>query len=169
MFEDLELQAEGLALAERDAEVAELARSEYAEVDLGARLHGSVGCQVAVTVVGVGTLEAGLAQVGADWLLLASAGQEWMVRLAAVASVRGASNRALGPLARPLSARLGMASALRRVAETAGDVTVLRTDGSVMSGTVRRVGADFAEVQRPVRGGAAELVPFWAIAAVRRG
>ena len=43
LFEDLEHQAEGLALTDRDAEVAELARSEYAEIDLAARVHASVG------------------------------------------------------------------------------------------------------------------------------
>ena len=52
LFDDLEQQAEGLALAERDARVAERCRAEYAEVDLVARLHASVGTPVQVEVRG---------------------------------------------------------------------------------------------------------------------
>jgi len=48
MLDDLELQAEGLHLAERAVEVDELSTAQYAEVELVARLHASVGSTVRV-------------------------------------------------------------------------------------------------------------------------
>jgi hypothetical protein len=169
MFDDLELQAEGLALAERDAEVAELARSEYAEVDLTARLHASVGGRLTVTLRGVGTVQGDLLRVGADWFLLASTAQEWMVRVAALRAARGVAGGAIAAPARPVTARLGIGSALRRVADAGGEVTVLGQDGSGTSGRLRRVGADFVELAGSGPGATTELVPFAAMAAVRRG
>src|SRR5438128_2529587 len=53
VLDDLEQQAEGLALAARDAEVAEQSRAEYARVDLSARLHGSLGRRLTLGVRGV--------------------------------------------------------------------------------------------------------------------
>src|SRR4051794_10210086 len=52
LFDDLEQQAEGLALIGRDAEVAELSRAEYAQVDLADRLHASEGRSVRFGVNG---------------------------------------------------------------------------------------------------------------------
>ena len=48
MLDDLELQAEGLHLAERAVEVDELSTAQYAEIVLVARLHASVGTTVRV-------------------------------------------------------------------------------------------------------------------------
>ena len=56
LFDDLEQQAEGLALTERDALVAEQSRAEYAQVDLTARLHASRGTRLVLQVSGVGRL-----------------------------------------------------------------------------------------------------------------
>src|SRR3954467_11948586 len=89
VLDDLELQAEGLALAARDAEVAEQSRAEYASVDLPSRLHGSPGARLFVTVRGIGSLEGVLGGVGAGWLLVDTGTQECVVRLAAVLSLRG--------------------------------------------------------------------------------
>ena len=57
LFDDLEQQAEGLALAERDALVAEQSRSEYAAVALADRLHASVGTRLLLDVGGFGALD----------------------------------------------------------------------------------------------------------------
>ena len=54
LFDDLEQQAEGLALVERDAEVAEQSRAEYAQVDLAGRALASTGRRLLVAVAGVG-------------------------------------------------------------------------------------------------------------------
>ena len=50
LFDDLEQQADGIALAERDALVAEQSRAEYAAVTLADRLHASVGTRLLLDV-----------------------------------------------------------------------------------------------------------------------
>ena len=72
-FDDLEQQASGLALANRESEVAELAVAEYATVSFASRLHASVGSRVSVRVAGGQLLVGDLARVGADWILLQGA------------------------------------------------------------------------------------------------
>lgn len=164
VIEDLEQQAEGLALAARDAEVAEQSRAEYARVDLSARLHASLGSPLSLSVRGVTALEGVLSGVGSGWVLVDGAGVEWVVPLGAVLSLRGLADRGVPVEARPLTARLGLASALRRVAEERAEVVLHRTDGSLDRGVLARVGADFLELRvRDI-----EVVPFAALAAVRR-
>ena len=52
VFDDLEQQAEGLHLVERDAEVADLTVAEYSRISLAARLHASLGLDLRVRLVG---------------------------------------------------------------------------------------------------------------------
>lgn len=174
LFEDLEQQAEGLALAERDALVAEQGRAEYAEVDLTARLHASLGTRLLLDVAGEGALDATLLRVGDGWCLLAAGRHEWIVVLSAISSVRGLVDRGVPSPARPLTARLGLASALRGVAEERDEVVLHRVDGALVRGPLGRVGADFVEVVAASDTGVdaaayVEVVPFWAVAAVRSG
>jgi hypothetical protein len=86
LVEDLAQQAAGWRLAERDAEVAELSRAEYAEVELSARLRGSVGAPLVVDVLGVGPVDGRLHRVGQGWMLLAGETHDWVVATAAVAA-----------------------------------------------------------------------------------
>lgn len=166
VFDDLEQQAEGLALAERDARVADLSREEYAGLDLLARLHGAVGAEVTLGVTGVGRLRSTVLRVGSDWLLAgADGGQEWVVRLAAVEEVRGLPDRAVDAARRPATARLGLGSVLRSISADADPVVVHRTGGEALRVRVRRVGADFVELEDS----GVAVVPWHAIAAVRRG
>ncbi|HYO41409.1 MAG TPA: hypothetical protein VER39_17330 [Nocardioidaceae bacterium] len=168
VFEDLEQQAEGLALAERDAEVAELLRAEYAAVDCAARLQGSLRQSLVLRVSGVGSLQAVLSRVGAGWCLLDAGSTEWVVRLAAVASLRGLAERAVPEQARPILSRLGLASALRGVAEARVEAVVHCIDGSATRGILLRVGADHIDLVTGEAGsGLVETVPFAALAAVR--
>jgi hypothetical protein len=167
LFDDLEQQAEGLALAQRDAEVAELARAEYARVDLAARLHGSLGRLLVVGVSGVGTVEGTLSRVGAGWCLLESGTREWLVRLAATGSVRGLTEGGGAGWSSAPTARLGLASALRSLAEARAETVLHRLDGSMSRGVLGRVGADFVDVRSGPPSGYLETVPFEAIAAVR--
>lgn len=153
LFEQLEQQAEALHLAERDAEVADLARAEYAAVTLAARLHASVGRSVRLGVVGVGFLQGDLRRAGPEWLGLRGGrgaaegpGQDWFVRIAAIRSSRGLSGRAVSEPARPVTARLGIGSVLRGLAEADAPVVVHQLDGSSCAGVLRRVGADFVEL-----------------------
>jgi hypothetical protein len=173
LFDDLEQEAEGLALADRDLEVAELGRAEYAAVDLAARLHASVGLDVAVQVAGPGRLDGRLCAAGRDWLLLAAAAarpaQEWLVRLPALVSVEGLSDRAVPEPARGVAARLGVGSALRRLAESREPVLLAHVDGTTVRGRLRRVGADFVEVVHDGERQGVGLAAFGHLAAVRRG
>lgn len=176
VFDDLEQQAEGLALAERDARVAELARAEYAELDLLSRLHGAVGRELHLVVRGVGRVHGGVLRVGADWVLLDDGHHEWLVRLAALEEVRGLPTRAVAEAARPLTARLGLGSVLRSLAQDAVPVQLHRLGGEVLAARLRRVGADFVELETgtagPGEGSAGgegvAVVPWDAVAAVRR-
>lgn len=168
LFDDLEQQADGLALAERDAEVAELSRAEYASVDLAGRLHGSVGARLRLAVAGVGQLDGVLSRVGEGWCLLDTGSDEWIVRCQGIGSVHGLSDRAVPAASRSAAARLGLASALRRVVDARGTAVLHRLDGSLSRGRLGRVGADFVEVAGETgRPDAVETVPFAALAAVR--
>jgi hypothetical protein len=166
LFDDLEQQAEGLALGARDAEVAEQRRWEYAQVDLASRLFSSVGARLLVSVTGVGAVDATLRRVGDGWCLLDAGRQEWIVPLAAVGSLRGLADRGVADRARPVTARLGLASALRGVAESRAEAVLHGLDGALLRGVLGRVGADFVEVRAGESGGV-EVVPFGALAAVR--
>jgi hypothetical protein len=172
LFTDLEHQAEGLALADRDAAVAELARAEYAEVDVASRLHASLGATVELGVWGAGAVRGQLVAAGVGWCLLTPdngepAGRldETVVVLAAVVSARGLAPGARPESVRPITHRLGLGSVLRQAAESGDPVAVVRRDGTVRQGTLGRVGADFVEL---LDAGAVEVVPFSGIAVVRR-
>ena len=171
LFDDLEQQAEGLALAGRDAEVAELSRAEYARVDLAARLHASVGRSVRLAVTGLGLVQGRLAGVGDGWCLLSNGPAEWLVRTPAIRSARGLSPQSRPPLARPVTARLGLPSALRGVAEAGSGVVVHHLDGTCRRGRLARVGADFVELiegdETVAAVGEVEVVPLDSLAAVR--
>lgn len=166
-LDDLELQAEGLHLAERDAAIAELTVSAYSEVDLASRLHASLGGDLQVVLTGGATVEGVLTRAGRDWVLLSRHRVETVVPTWAVLRVRGASGKARPESVRPVRARLGLGSALRQVAASRDEVAVTLTDGEVLRGRITRVGADFAEVAG--EGGRADLVAFGALVLLRRG
>jgi hypothetical protein len=171
LFEDLEQQAAGAALAMRDAEVAELARGEYSEIELAARCHASVGLDVELTGPAGVFVRGRVARVGAGWCLLVSGmedrsePQEWLFVLTGLVSARGLSTRATPLSTRPITGRLGLASVLRGIAEERGPVTLVRSDGERRQGRLGRVGKDFLELLGET---GAEVVPFSALAALRR-
>jgi hypothetical protein len=165
VLDDLEGQATALYPAEREAEVADRARAEYHHVTLASRLVASVGREVAVEVRGVGRIEGELSRVADGWCLLRGPQQDWIVRLAAVALVDGASERSVPEVAWSPVQRLGLGSALRRLAEE-GDRCVLHlVDGTRYDGTPARVGADFVELV--TTSGPCVLVTHESLAAVQ--
>jgi hypothetical protein len=175
LFEDLEQQAEGLHLVERDAEVAERTRAEYARVDFLSRVHASLDGSVVLGVEGVGDVEGVLVRAGSDWCLVESpGGQSWVVRLAAVTRARGLSGQALGESARSPVPRLGLGSVLRGVADSRSPVLLHLCDASRLRARLGRVGADFVEVVPAYADGggagvaaSVEVMPFRRLAAVR--
>jgi hypothetical protein len=175
LFADLEAQLAAEAAAEQDAEVADRTRREAARLTLVDRALGAVGCRVAVRVPGAGDVLGVLREVGAEWLLVdEDGGRTTLVPLAACLAVTGLTARTdLTTSAGRVFARLGLGSALRAVARDRSAVSVWLVDGSAVSGTVDRVGADFVEVSErpaddyPARATAVRTVPFAAIGLVR--
>ncbi|CAN5283304.1 hypothetical protein BH20ACT5_BH20ACT5_22970 [soil metagenome] len=177
LFADLEAQADVLAAAELDAEVAERSRAEYGRLALTDRLRAAVGQPLRLAVLGVGDIRGELLQVGVDWLLFReTASREVLIRLAAVTSVSGlgaatAAARALGPVEYTLDLR----RSLRELGRDRAPVVLQLVDGGLVGGTIDRVGADFVEVAEhppgePRRAGAVRsvhTVVITAIAAVR--
>ena len=167
LFDDLEQQADGLALAERDALVAEQSRAEYAEVDLAARLAGSVGGRVWLDVQGVGGLDGVLRRTGDGWLWRGVGARACVLPPPPCRRARVLPAGPVSAAPRPVTARLGVASALRGLAETRLECVLHGTDAQVTRAVLGRVGRDFVEV-RPA-GGPVEVVAFAAIAALRAG
>ncbi len=167
-LDELEQQAEALYDAERAPELADRSRAEYQQVPLAARLMATVGDPVTLQVRGVGAVRGDLARVATGWCLVAQPAQDWVVRLDAVDAVEGASSRATPEVAWPVTARLTVASALRRLAGAGERCVVHLVDGARHEGVPRRVGQDFVEL---VVGGEGHervvLLAFAAVAAVQ--
>jgi hypothetical protein len=165
VLDDLEHQAEALYDAERDADLADRSRAEYQHVTLASRLMASLGGPVRLEVRGAGPVSGVLERVANGWCLVSASGQDWVVRLDAVTVVHGASERSLPEVAWSPVSRLGLGSALRRIADS-GDRCVLHlVDGTSHEAVLERVGADFVEAT--VGEGRSVLVSFSNLAAVQ--
>jgi len=146
LFDDLEQQAEALYDAERGIELADRSRAEYAGVSLVSRLMASLDREVRVEVVGVGQVNGILDRVAGTWCLVRGSAQDWVVPLAALSAVSGASDRSTPDAVWSPVARLGLGSALRRLAEAGERCVLHQQDGSRHDGVLGRVGKDFVEV-----------------------
>jgi hypothetical protein len=166
VLDDLEGQASALWEAEREAELVDRARTEYAAVTLASRLMASRGRTVALDLPHLGRIEGSLDRVGDGWCLLGGAGQDWIVPLPAVTAVHGAAERSVPEVAWSPVDRLGLRAALRRVADAGSRCLLHLRDGSRHEARVERVGADFLEV-RDTAGGTL-LVPYAALVALQR-
>lgn len=165
LFDDLEQQAEALYDAERDLDLADRSRAAYHHVSLASRLMASVGLEISLDVRGIGVIAGTLERVGSGWCLLRGPAQDWVVRAEAVATVHGSSERSVPEVAWSPVTKLGLGSALRRVAD-AGERCVLHlVDGGRHEAVLWRVGADFVEAR--VGEGRTVLVAFEALAAVQ--
>ena len=179
LFADLEAQAAADDRAELDAEVAERTRRESARLRVVDRLRGAetAGHVLTFTVVGGSAgaaVETGrVGGVGPDWVLVVRDGAEVLVVLAAVESVLGLGPESAEPGSEgPVVARLGLGHALRAVARDRAEVGLTTTAGTVLVGTIERVGADHVELTdhpagEPRLRGSRRLVPFTALATLR--
>lgn len=165
LFDDLEGQATALWEADREAELADRARSEYASVTLASRLMASAGSTVALVLPGIGRVEGRLSRVGETWCLVSGAGQDWIVPLRHVLVVHGASERSVPELAWSPLQRLGLGSALRRLADSGARCLLHLVDGSRHEAYVVRVGADLIECRTVTDDRV--LVPFEGLVAVQ--
>ena len=166
LFDDLEGQASTLYATERTAEVADRSRAEYQQVTLASRLMASLGTSVTLGVRGPGAVAGTVERVAEGWVLVSTGEHDWVVSIAAVATVESASVRSVPEVAWSPLTRLGLPSALRRIAEAGEECVLHLVDGSRHDGVLRRVGADFCELvegqdRRTV------LVAFTALAAAQ--
>jgi len=164
LFDDLEDRAAALYDAEREPELADRRRAEYRHVSLVSRLMASVDAEVTLDVLGVGAVAGRLERVGDGWCLLAGAA-DWIVVLASISAVHGASDRSVPEVAWSPLARLGLGSAMRRLADSGLRCVLHLRDGSARDGVLRRVGGDFVELR--TAGDRIVLVGFDALAAVQ--
>lgn len=165
LFDDLEGQAAARFELERDAELVDRSRSVYHRVSLDSRLVASLGEQLTLEVAGVGRIDGELQRVGEGWGLMSGHAQDWIVRTAAVRVVQGASERSVPEVAWSPLHKLGLGSALRRLAESHARCIVHLVEGTQHEALVRRVGSDFVEVLTPSQ--ARLLVAFESISAVQ--
>jgi hypothetical protein len=165
LLDDLEHQAEALFAADRAGELADRSRSEYATVGLASRLMASIGREVRLDVRGPGQVSGVLQRVGTDWCLVHGPAQDWVVRLPAVLAVEGASERSLPEVAWSPVARLGLGSALRRLADAGERCLLHAVDGTRRDVVITRVGRDFVEAL--VGEGRSVLLALDSVAAVQ--
>jgi len=148
LFADLQAQFEEEESAGERAESGSRARAEIGGLALVDRLRGSLGAPVSVTVRGAGQVGGVLAAVGADWLLLADeVGRDVLVATVAVRSATGLGRRTgVAEDQGLVRSRLDLRWALRGLARDRVAVQMVLDDGSVLVGTVDRVGADYVEL-----------------------
>ena len=177
LFDDLEAQVDAALDAELEGEVAERSRREAALVRLRDRLLAAVGATVGVHLPGAGQVQGVLADCGVDWLLLEQGGGEVLVPLPAVLGVTGVGATAAAQDDSSVGASLDLRWALRGLARSRAAVRLVLLDGTVVSGTLDRVGADHVDLaehgrDEPRRASAVRqvrLVPIAALVAVRSG
>ncbi len=165
LFDDLESQAASLWEADREAELADRARSEYAAVTLASRLMASIGDTVSLELPVVGRVEGRLDRTGETWCLVTASGQDWIIVLSHVVAVQGASARSVPEVAWSPVNRLGLRSALRRLADSGHRCLVHLMDTSRHEVQLGRIGADFMECE--TSGGRELLVPYSGLLAVQ--
>ena len=177
LFADLEARLAEQEAAVEQAEEASRARAEHGQLRLADRLRGATGQDVTVSCRGPHDLTGRLLDVGVDWLLLADAqGRELLVAAGAVSAVAGLVALTAPPAGDgAVARRLDLRRALRGLARDRATVSCLLEQGTVLAGTVDRVGADFLELaehplDQPRRRSAVtavRAVPLHAVVAVR--
>lgn len=148
LFDDLEAQANAFARAGRSAEIADRARIEVGRLQLAERLCANLGAELRLCVAGGVSVAGRLQATGADWMLLVDTlGVECLVVTTHLHSVVGLGRWAGDPEATAGGAvRAGTGELLRALSTDRGVITMHLVDGSSMSGTIERVGADFVDV-----------------------
>lgn len=177
LFADLEAEFLAAETAELAAEVADRSRREMARVRLADRLRSAVGRPLVVASAGGTALAGRLEAVGPDWLLLTEgAGREALVAAAGILSITGLGSRSAEPGTEgEVASRLDLRFALRGLARSRVGVIVTLAEGTVVNGTLDRVGADYVELAehlagelrraRDVRG--VRTIPLTALAVLR--
>jgi hypothetical protein len=177
LFDDLEAQIEAADAAQLQAEVADRTRREQALLGLVDRLRATVDHPVGVSVWGGGTVHGRLVEVGVDWLLLEETGlRDVLVPLDAVLRMTGVGQRSEPPGSTgEVGRRLDLRWALRGLARDRAGLGVVLRDGTSLTGTLDRVGADHVDLAEHAPGESrradqvrqVRLLPLTALALLR--
>jgi hypothetical protein len=177
LFADLEGQADAAAAAELASEVAERTRREVGRLRLVDRVRAAQGTSVVLRAVGAGVVTGRVADVGADWVLLEEPdGRGALVPFAGVVALSGLGSRSELPGSEGLvEERYDLRFALRRLVRDRATLEVALVDGTTVSGTLDRVGADHVDLAQHDREEARRaravhqvlLLPLGAVSLVR--
>lgn len=169
LFADLEAQLESEQDAAFDAEVADRIHVERVSVSMLDRVRACIGQALMLVLVEGEPVTGEVTDAGADWVLVRSDRGDVLVPLRAVCAVDGlgAAATAGGALAR----RITLSVVLRGLAERRSPVLLQLRGGSVLSGSVQRVGGDHLDltvhpVDEPWNAGRDRAVPFAAVVRV---
>lgn len=157
----------------QDSEVSERLRTDFAGMELSARLHSQTGRRLKVDTGLPGAFEGVLSHVGRGWIVLQGR-RSSVIALNHAVQIAGVDRFSA---AEAPAARLGLASALRGLSRDRAAVQVYlagQPPASALDGSVDRVGKDFFELSLTPRGEprrpgsvlGAVLVPLHAVAAV---
>ncbi len=174
-FDDLAGQASSAMGAELLGEVEERSRDEVGRLSLATRLAGSSAHPLTVDLVDGASVTGRPLDVGDGWLCLASAADEVIVPLPALAGIRWATRVSGAADGSPGASGFGLRPVLRALVRRRVYVRLSTRGGSTAGGTLEGVGADHVELaehpaDRPRRADevrAFRLVPFDALLTVR--
>jgi hypothetical protein len=148
LFDDLEAHSRAMEAADRGVEVGARTRAELADLALGDRLGSAVGSELTLRCLGGAAVSGTLRRASVEWLLLTeSAGRDAVVATRAVCTIAGLPRRSAGALdPAAIESRLGLRHALRGIARDRSVMRAHLIDGSVLDGTIDRVGQNFIEI-----------------------
>jgi hypothetical protein len=176
LFADLEARLEAEDARERGLEVADRTRRERALVGMPERLLAHRGRALQLRLLGGQVLDAEVADVGLDWVLLHErVGRTALVPMGALLAVSGLAGAATSGSAATMARRFGFGYALRGLSRDRAVVALADVSGATVTGTVDAVGADALELaehpgdlpRREENVTARRVVPFSAIASLR--
>lgn len=178
LFADLDGQLDDAAASELASEVADRTRREVAALSLVDRARAARGHPLRVQLLARESVSGLLLDVGVHWLLLRDEiGRDVLVPWTAVVSVLGLGQGSVAPeQGGQVFRRLGLTAALRAIARDRATVTIGLVDGSLVSGTLDRVGLDFVEIsehpvgeaRRPARVSAVRTIAHTGLVTITR-